>query len=426
MSEDILKQYKRLAEDRVSESNPEMWDRIEETLELDKGWDRIDASLRRRKRSPVILMCLITGLLMLISVFGYFKFDSTPSPSSGIVHAENPASGLTEDNSGSDNKYSGKSDLYPADNSPKNSADNTVLHVINGVQATIANNNRGYSSSNETTKHNSSPALNFNVADSIETASKSELIQEHITTARKDSQSKESFICFSTIPARSIASPNSSVVHKVNELPQKGSSVMYLISALGARGTIFLNSHTSKAIRNESFEYVNMKPSSSLQVGVGTELHGQWMIESRVHLNNQGGQSVHYLSEGKSVFADTRLKYTSLEISAGRYLNHSESPRMRWICTSWQAGAYISFLQDVNVYTNSSSELSNSEFKSTDYGLILRYNIHKRIGSFDIVAGTFSSFGLHNIAKTKPGVPDYFNRCYNVAAGLNIGCKYFF
>lgn len=424
MSEDIFKQYKALADDRLSESNPEMWDRIEETIELDKGWDRIDASLRRRKRRPVIMMSLITGLLLLISVFGYFRFDSTPSPSSSILSSDSATFNNSESLAGSEKGKNIDSDNISALNSEHKRSERTATQLGAGEQkANESNFNQTYLNQNPSHQALSS---SYSVDSSNSLNSTEELRSILPAESSGIISAGESFINQPSIIANGLSQSNSAHKLSTNELPQTEKYKVFLLAALGVRGTLFLNNHTSKAIRNESFEYVNIKPSSSFQFGFGAELHGRWIMETRVHLNNQGGQSVHYLSEGKSVFADTRLKYTSFEISAGSYFNHSESPRMRWMCASWQAGAYISFLQDVNVYTNSSQELDNSGFKSTDYGLVLRYNLHRRIGSFDITAGAITSLGLRNISATKPGVPDYFNKCYNTAAGVNIGCKYFF
>lgn len=424
MSEDIFEQYKRLADDRLSDSNPEMWDRIEETLELDKGWDRIDASLRSRKRRPVILMCLIAGLLMLISVFGYFKFDSTPNPSSSILSADSATFNTSESFAGSEKGKNMDSDKISALHTQHEGTERTTTDSRMGEQKT----NDGNFNQADLTRNPSHRALSSSYSvDSSNSLNSTEELRSILPAESSGIISaRESFINLPIINANGLSHSNSAHKLSANEIPQTEKHKLYMLAALGVRGTLFLNNHTSKAVRNESFEYVNIKPSSSFQFGFGAELHGRWIMETRVHLNNQGGQSVHYLSEGKSVFADTRLKYTSFEISAGSYFNHSESPRMRWMCASWQAGAYISFLQDVNVYTNSSQELDNSGFKSTDYGLVLRYSLHKRIGSFDITAGAMTSFGLRNISETKPGVPDYFNKCYNTAAGVNIGCKYFF
>jgi hypothetical protein len=423
MSEDLFKQYKRLADDRLSESNAEMWDRIEETLELDKGWDRIDASLRRRKRRPVILMCLITGLLMLISVFGYFKFDSTPSPSSSIFNADKTALGQTEGLTRFDTEKKLNTDKIAITNAAAgtgNNPDNFRMGEIHRSERNQHETVLNYDKAKNSANSNDNFDLN-NTGDSTAGLKLRRTLESSGVISMK-----ESYIYLPMVSADNLAHLNAQDVLLANGFLHNAKSRLYILAASGVRGTLFLNNHTSKAIRNESFEYVNIKPNSSFQFGFGAELHGRWILETRVHLNNQGGQSAHYISEGKSVFADTRLKYTSLEISAGKFINHGNSPRMRWFCSSWQAGAYISFLQDVSVYTNSSRELNNSEFKSSDYGLVLRYNLHKRIGSFDITAGAVTSFGLRNISKTQTAVPSYFNRCYNVAAGLNAGCKYFF
>jgi hypothetical protein len=216
-----------------------------------------------------------------------------------------------------------------------------------------------------------------------------------------------------------------SYVIGINELRIRNKQRYYILTSIGLRGTIFLNNHTSKAMQNQSYEYISIKPSSSFQLGLGSQVSDKYFIEGRLHLNNQYGQTTHYLSEGKSIYTDTRLKYTTIETSLGYYLYHSGMPRLKNFCSSIQSGFYVSYLQDVRVQTNSSAELNSAKFKSSDYGMIFRYDLHRRSGPFDICAGAFTTLGLRNISKSQQGVPAFFNRCYNTALGLNFSVKYF-
>jgi hypothetical protein len=233
------------------------------------------------------------------------------------------------------------------------------------------------------------------------------------------------FICFS--PKVAILKLDTGVKYAVaiQKLDVKNKIGYYVLTSFGIKGTVFLNSHTSKAMHNESYEYVSIKPSSSVQLGLGAQLNANYFIEGRLHINNQNGQTTHYLMEGKSIYADTRLKYTTVETSVGLCLNHSAVPRMKNFCSSIQSGLYISYLQEVRVQTNSTAELNSAKFRSSDYGMIFRYDLHRRSGPFDLSAGAFSIIGLRNISQSQQGIPSYFNRCYNLALGLNFSVKYF-
>lgn len=419
MHKDIDEIYRQMCAQQPDMETTAVWDRLEESLDLEQLWPVIDHSLTRYRRRKFAALTLVSLIIPSLAGIFYLTFsdhlglaveDRTQlvqmnqsvlvQEGNEVIPSQNPKSLIDHALSGSNQENNNLSD------SPGGVNGNTAIskdHSRNSVA------------------HKSEP---LSIPDS------KSLPDNEMPDLKLFPPATNSFLF--PIPVRTfcLAYPGTTVTHSAGASADTNDRInnkkYYLNLSSGVKTTWLLNNHTYKSLQKESFEYLQRQYYPVASVGFGMLQNNKYSVEGNLVFLDFGGQHVNYLNEGRSIQLQTRLRYATLELIGGYHLKKALHPLRFNLYPSAYAGIYSSALLQSSVSTNELDADRNKSFRPVDFGVLCRIGFILPVREkLHLQAGLGIQTGIVNISRTPSDAPAYFDRSFNASGTAFFCVKYF-
>ncbi len=185
--------------------------------------------------------------------------------------------------------------------------------------------------------------------------------------------------------------------------------------------TWLVNNKTLQGLKSD--EFTSSLPSFGYSVGItaGRKITQTFDIQAEIHLISLAQQNYNEYLHGKYVNNNMQFSYSSLSLSGKWYFNTTDQHGRHSILF----GAYKGFLRNVTQRINEETLSLSHEYDRGDYGIVAGYEyLHPFGNGLSIGTGLQSRFGLNNIFSGNDIIPGYLNRTRNASINITISLRY--
>lgn len=185
--------------------------------------------------------------------------------------------------------------------------------------------------------------------------------------------------------------------------------------------TWMLNDKTISGLKSDELTFTDPSFGSNFGLQIGTGLTQRLGLRAEIMLLNRNRQIYREYMNGNFVTNDIILDYYSFKLLA-RY-NAGSYARPHYLL----AGAYTGFMQQATQTINGVSRFVDNEYENLDYGVILGYEYPFPLtGHLTFTPGLFAQMGLNNVFSGNERIPDFLNRTHNASLNLSFAISYSF
>ncbi len=185
--------------------------------------------------------------------------------------------------------------------------------------------------------------------------------------------------------------------------------------------TWLVNNKTRQGLRSD--DLTASLPSFGYSFGIiaGKSITRKIDLQADIFILSLSTQSYNEYMHGQYINNKMRLNYSSFALSGRWYLFNKNAVRNH----SLLLGAYTGILKNAVQDLNGESVSINDDYRSGDYGIIAGYEYLHSIGNnFSIGAGIQSRIGLNNIFAGTDIIPAYLNNTRNASLNLQFSARY--
>lgn len=422
MHKDFDETYRQMrAQQQADLDTTDVWNRIEDSLDLEQLWPRIDISLTRYRRRKIAVLTLVSFFIPAVAYLFYLALWNNPkltlADQAQLTHTKH-------------------SEIFQVGNEttvPKNNLTSNIEALPNSNRKNGSQSGSSNGAYNNLHKDNSQAQGSFVLELANKSVQKNESSPDVELPAKQQPLRMAPDSTFALIiPVRPyyLESPRAAVSLAVgNDADtnvRSNAKRFYLSFTSGVKTTWLLNNHTYKSLQKESFEYLQRQYYPVASVGFGMSLNSNCSVEGNLVLLDFGGQHVNYLDEGKSIQLQTRLRYATLELIGGYQLKKVFHPFRLNVYPTAYLGVYSSALLQSKIITNEINADRNKSFRDGDFGLLCRIGFTIPVGEkLQVQAGLGVQSGIVNISHTQASIPAYFDRTFNASGTAFLSAKYF-
>ena len=387
---DFIKWYKNIVESGNEEPPSQVWEDIQDELDIDIVWQNIQTDLPGSKRRTMYYRLAAAASFLLLIGFGTLLFYDglkETAPEAYVIDAYEPDDSDT---------------LQPI---RRQTESKVQVASIEADHDTLA-----------TTKH---------LKDTIEKLPDTEIIKE-------PEEEIEPFPILAYQPAISVTTPTIKSTEKkyfvsTQDIQTEETARVidnYYVGLSGhAANTWLLNNKTIQGMQKDNLTAT--LPSFGYNFGIiaGKHLNKNISIQSEIYVISQNRQSYNEYIHGQYVNSNLEFNYSSYTISGRWQFMESENQGKH----SLVMGAYTGILRNATQNINGSSISLKDEYNSIDYGLIAGYEYNHEIwDNLTLGTGVQTKYGLKNIFSGNEYIPDYFNSTRNMSINFILSVKYDF
>jgi len=406
---DFLKWYKNKIESSHLEPPENIWENLQDQLDIDHSWKIINVQLEQNAATKrKYWFAAAAGLLIFILAGGYWW-------------------------------YSSNSNL----NLDKQIAQETTLEenkIKKETKINIENRNPEKEINSKSVKEKEN-TLNKNFTDSIQIAetvvenqrlnqmSEQKIIQ---TTVEKNTNNEKLIAALQPyeliIENFSVQKSEKLVLSKSSEIiskEQRNKTAFQKIYT-GATGqlanTWLLNNKTYTGLEETSLTTSNASFGSHFGLFAGTNISEELFIQLDINIIVQNKQDYNEYLNGQYISNEMKFNYSQLGFSL-RYIDVSNR-FMKGEHTIY-AGGYWGYLH--SAYQKINQEMINisNQYTPSDYGVFLGYEyiipIYQNLG---FGTGIKATYGLNNIYSGDQYIPSYLNKTHNASLNITFSFKY--
>ena len=399
--------YKNIV-DAGAEAPPEkVWEGVQDQLDVDTVWTRLDASLSSHARKKRIVAFAVAATLFLaVSTLGLWYLLSP----SGIYEPKQAAQleQLQVEIAGDTLSSIKQQDEVIAD-------DAGLFPVPSPVEKEIrATQDLHFA---QITKQ-----VDFNSGQFRETAFETAVTPiEPLPMLLADAQiQQEQFETFSFGPS-SLGTGDIATYIGDAVWPDNLFSSVYIGFTGQLANTWILNNKTFTGLKSDDLTFTDPSFGSNFGLQIGAGLTQQLGLRAEMILLSRNRQTYREYINGNFVTNDIILDYYSFKLLA-RY-NAGSYARPHYLL----AGAYTGFMQQATQIINGVSRYVDNEYENLDYGVILGYEYPFPLtGHLTFIPGLFAQMGLNNVFSGSERIPDFLNRTHNASLSLSFAISYSF
>jgi hypothetical protein len=396
--------YKKII-DAGTESPPEsVWDGIQDELDVDAVWTRIDSSLSSQvKKKRIAAFAVAATLFLAVSTLGLWYFLSPY----GLHETRQTALQVTEtDESTVDTGSAMKSEEVGFTTDPES--------LISPVPAQIQ-----IASIDETQFAHISPQMDLqHLEESIgEEIIRTESLPMLAANLQMDDKQRHSLNYRYIFPERDEFSS-----FPINEIRSDNFlSTVYIGLTGQLANTWMLNDKTFAGLKSDELTFTDPSFGSNLGMQIGAGLTQRLGLRAEIMWINRNRQTYREYINGNFVTNDIALDYYSLKLMARFNAGHHAHPHY------FLAGAYTGFMQQATQTINGVSRYVDNEYENLDYGIILGYEYPIALtGNLSFTPGIFANMGLNNVFSGSDRIPWYLNRTRNASLNLSFALSWSF
>lgn len=426
---DFLKWYKNTVESGKEEPPVYAWEDIQNDLDIDQVYERLEKSLQKDRRKIWIWRASsAAGILLLLSVGTMVinRFQQTTTEHPIAINSSSPPPIL----------HQPEGNVVPMRKTDSNSLQETSQTLI------IPENPTQQKLKTDTEKQVMLVSLQPEEVKQAETAIPDTI---NIETAHPGCIMAENTSFLSNNNDR--LSPMSFVIHEAKPdidyetlrahiempdpkqkplLPEKSSTNQILsritIFAAGELANTWLISQkTKEAFDPQEFTANQTTIKQNYGIGISGYIAERWELIGQFSFARQNGQHYKEYYQGKYVSNNIDLEYTDISLKVRYRLfkrndNHAVS-----------AGFYTAFLNNAHQLINDVKTDISSDYTKNDFGLIAGYQYFAPVtDKITLAAGAFYRQGLKNIFAGNNLIPKNLNQSSNTSFNFTISVGYTF
>ncbi len=399
--------YKKIVDSGTEAPSESVWEGVQDQLDVDTVWTRLDASLSSQVRKKRIAAFAVAATLFLaVSTLGLWYFLSP----SGMYEPKQAAQleQLQVEIAGDTLSAITQQDEIIAD-------DAGILPVPSPVEKELR-------TTQDLQLAQITPQDDFQSGQFRETAFETAVIPiEPLPMLFADAQiHKEQLETFSLGPSSlgtgDIATYIGDAVWTDNLL-----SSVYIGFTGQLANTWMLNDKTFSGLKSDELTFTDPSFGSNFGLQIGAGLTHRLGLRAEMMWLNRNRQTYREYINGNFVTNDIILDYYSLKLMAR--FNTGSHVRPHYLL----AGAYTGFMQQATQSINGVSRYVDNEYDNLDYGLILGYEYPFPLTyHLTFTTGVFAKMGLNNIFSGSDRIPWYLNRTRNASLNLSFAISYSF
>ncbi|MFW5890121.1 MAG: PorT family protein [Marinilabiliaceae bacterium] len=404
---DFLKWYKNKVESGEEEPPPELWDDIQNDLDIDQVYKRLEKSLARDRRevwlwrataAAGILLLLATGALLLFLPDQQSQFareEKSPSQKQDTIHVADPVQSPEGE------------EIRMATLTGRPAQTRSQEEPHDGITTTVIlpeTENEDNSFPKETGKEG---------------------------YAEFDNE-------FENIPQPSYILPETEytpvtpklAIEERPSLPENpqppeekgGPFSRFTVSMNGEiANTWLVNNKTMEGMDPKEFTATQATFTGNYGFGLATNLSERWDLIGQFSLTRQQGQNYQEYIQGQYVSNNISLEYFDVALRA-RYYPFRENTHH-----SFSAGLYNGFLKSASQKTGQQTHNIASEYTDNDLGIIAGYEYQASLSDhFTLGTGIFLRSGLRNVFSGNDQISSNLNQSYNTSFNISLSVGYTF
>lgn len=390
------KEFSKWYKERI-ENNPEfppenVWEDIQDDLDVSDTWERIDRKFRRERRQKNIAIsgiaaAAIIALLLLIDT-GAFLTPSVSKHSEEILLSEEKAPGE-------------KITLPQYDEHIE--LPETHKNIDDPEKSILA---QQIFTKQSKEKHGSEKRINIASNGFDKIRPKEQLLEEPIFTTE------------------GIFAQLGDTEAETKDIEKQKDKTNYYLGFSGQMSSSLLLSNKTLYSINQS-PYSQVRPGQSNRFGIlaGVRLSERFSTQTELYLNSTKGQTFREYQGGELIENQIQLSYSSLQLLTDyKFIKASQKlPFSHHILI----GAYGSYLKNVSQSYLFAEADPNAEYKEYDAGLIVGYSLHAHlVKNINISADFRLDPGIINIYEGSTYLPKEFNKTFNSALHIGLSFSY--
>ena len=377
--------YKSLVDNSNLVPPEHVWDGIQDQLDIDMVWRRVDQSLAYHQKKKRAVLFAAAAVILLVAAVGGTLFYTPFSQRSEVA--------LVVEQQGQPNSL--PNSYIPQ---PRTSIEKPLTSITTSSSHQIVNPSFG----TKRPKDDAKPKVKKQI-DSIEVTH----TIKPVSTLGFESMT----------PLAEDIDPNSFAPNSEKKIKRKKSKTNLVYAGFTGQlaNTWLLSSKTFSAFRSDELTANDASFGKNLGVVVGANVSPRLGFKSEFHWISQNKQSYKEYINGKYVSNSFVLDYITLALHA-KYL-FKESHRSHYVLF----GAYFATMQNASQSIDGvRSEITDS-YKSFDYGLQLGYEFPLSLPyGLTLSPGISVKYGLANIFSGSETIPSYLNRTQNASFSFSV------
>jgi hypothetical protein len=196
--------------------------------------------------------------------------------------------------------------------------------------------------------------------------------------------------------------------------------VSFSVGVIGQyANTWLLNQKTIRGMQRQELTATNASFGNNFGLVANAGITSRTGVRAELHLVSQTRQYYHEYISGRYSATGLELDYVSLSLMLTQRLGSKQSPH--WI----MAGLYTSALQQAREKTNERVAMVNNEYTSMDAGILAGYEYQLLLpGQLHLGLGGFAKLGLRNAFAGNQQIPEHLNRTRNASFILSLSLNY--
>jgi hypothetical protein len=402
MKEDreFRKWYKKKVEEHNETPPGHVWENIQDELDIDQVWDRIDQDLEKKEKIQLLKESgLALAAAAAIIIFVILNIPSNIKNEPLGHHYELTAEKIEDTESAVTNKSF--------------SLQAGSMH---------SENNEEFLSSNLLKQ------FNTHFERQVQTQ-----VKEEITSSLEDDEAeilgklnkKTALLSYDHLQQTKLQDVSNIYAEPAKSTEEtKQEPLNFYVGASGEFGNSWLLSNkTLYSIRESPYSAAKPSRNNAFSLTAGFELNDQMEFQLETQISNNNGQIYKEYLNGNFVTNQIQLNYNSLKL-LGRYQFVAPKKNIP-VSHNFIFGTYGSYL--ASAYQNIESEKENirSNYRNYDVGLILGYEVDSRIMK-DVTLSTGARIdpGIINIYQGSENLPANFNKTYTSSISVLVTLKY--
>jgi hypothetical protein len=404
----FLKWYKNKIESGEEHPPADLWDDIQNDLDIDLVYERLEKSLSRDRRKVWLWRAsAAAGILLLISAGMLFLLP--PEPKEQLASQEPSRNEFQADT---------LQIAPPADSSDISDISNSGIEETFQKQEPLEGN----------------PVLP--ISDPVPKAHIVAKVREIETDPSPDTQPFENtmklrtdedlqlpVVEYTPSPGRLATNNKPSLPElSMEEEQEKGAFATLEISVTGELANTWLvNNKTIEGMDPQEFTATRPTFNGNYGMSLATNLGKRWDLVGQINLSRNQGQNYREYIEGNYVSNNIRLEYFDLALMA-RYRPFRNNENH-----FFSAGLYHGFLRDATRQINGQTTNISQEYTDTDVGIIAGYEYRTPISdNLTLGAGAFMRSGLKNVYAGNQLISSTLNQSYNTSFNFKLSVGYTF
>jgi len=407
--------YRKEVSALEQEPETEVWERLEDSLDVENVWKRLLVSLNKWDRMLWFWRLSYRGLgIALILISGYFGYQYINDERQPLQDGQKLAENIplkTKENTGT-------KDTKSKSNSHQKTA------TFSEHKQTI-NNNPSAESTGITYLNESKPPSYSKIDE--------ELIKTPSSHQLANVDQKPALALMPLLPARFKTAWRSKVINTANlaklpvadELQESGLPELFYLGITGSiQNQWLLSPETYNGLGKEGLNYTEPDFGYSAGIAAGCNIFGNFDAEVNLLLSQSGQKYMDFI-EGNSIERELNFEYYHVSL-AGKWKNGRHTGRQSF-SSNWILGIYAGYARSVEEVMNGNIQDISANYRKGNFGMITGYERTYYISNRLIFApGIIYQLGLVNTFKGTLTTPVTFNRTFHSSIELNIGLRYLF